>query len=137
MTVAEFADRIGLTNTCSIYGGNNYKRFEPYITKNEGEKAFVSQDNYFAYVKKQEEKFEVIAKCGLFTEYLNKELGVTYKDMSNFIAPYTKNTSGALLVGISSLRFGYEMAIAIMYAYSQYDREKMESFSKYYGWGKI
>ncbi len=134
MTVKEFSNRIGLKDPCTIYSKSGLKRFQKYITVIEGEQSFISEDNYTAYIKTEELKFEVTARCGLFTEFLNKEMNITYTDIGKFVSKYTGIPKGSLLQQVSSLRFGYDMALAIVSTYKKYDNEKIKLFDRYYGW---
>ena len=139
MTLSEFANRIGVSP--SAIQGNNGKKHHKYITRINGGygkgNCFVTEVDYNLYMQDEELKKSLIAVCGLFTEYMNKELLITYSEMSRFVERHTKYTAKSVNQVMSSMDFGYNMALAITLTYKKFDKSKVVAFDKYYGWNRL
>lgn len=141
MTTSEFAHRIGRTS--SSVQGKQGKRYHKYITRLDGGKGkgmgkvFVTEANYRRYVLDMELQHNLIAVCGLFTEYLNKELLISYADIATLVSNNSKYTLKTIRQTLHSMVISYQMALAITEAYKKHDNDKIKSFDMYYGWASI
>ncbi len=133
ITLSDFARILG--KTPSSVQGNNGKAWHKYITKGEGkERPFVTKESLNQYYKDKELDEELIAKCGLFIEYLNKELDIKYQDIGKFVSKYSSYAEGTISVSCGYLRLSVKMDLAILASYKKYDSEKIRLFDEYYGW---
>lgn len=138
ITTSEFARRIGVDP--SAVQGTNGKKYHKYITRLDDGKGrgagnvFVTEESWKQYTTDKEHEKNLIAVCGLFTEYLNKELLISYSEIGRFVAKHTTYSNKSVTQVCSSMQFGYDIALAITMTYKQKNKHLVVAFDKYYGW---
>lgn len=140
ISLYEFAERLGLKDASAVQGVKKFK-YEKYITRINGGtgkgNVFVTEVDYSQYLKDEEKKRNIIALCGLFTEYLNKELMIKYIDIARFVSEHTKYKHRSLNQTIASMEYSYNVAYAVTSTFKKFDNEKIKKFDDYYGWNEL
>jgi len=137
ITISEFAEGVGLKDPSAIQGQNakTNQKWCKYLFEDEnGGWQYATHESLEQCRKDMEDAEILIARIGLFTEYLNKELEIPYQHISKFVSEHSKYKQGSIGAVMTTLNFSYELARAIGMAYKIYDKRKVEMFDEYYGW---
>ena len=137
ITITEFAKAVGLKDPSAIQGGNavRSKKWSKYLFQSEvGGWQYATVESLAQWRKDQDYKDILIARVGLFIEYLNKELEIAYQHISRFVAKHSTYKMSSIGVCMTELNFSYGLAEAIGMAYKLHDKKKVDMFDEYYGW---
>jgi hypothetical protein len=122
MRLEQAANSIGVSKEAIVLS----KRFARFIHRSKYKKrTYFDTEDYLIY---EGLVGQLIAKTGLFVEYLKHERGFTSKRICN--------ETGANADTISKLDFSEKMAYKVAQWYQKNAPELIEEFDTYYGWVK-